>query len=85
MGEEKKEAIGKGFKNAFKNLFEDERSMEKAISLNCTLEFDAFMKQKMSEAVQYAETLLNAGTTAFVSLINRVIKTLSTVKKCRQH
>ena len=32
------------------------------------------MNQKISEAVQYAETLLNAGTTAFVSLINGVIK-----------
>ena len=43
--------------------------MEKAISLNCTLEFEAIMNQKMSEAVQYAETLLNAGTTAFVSFV----------------
>ena len=72
---EEKEAIRKGFETAFKNLFKDEQSIEKAISLNCTLEFEAIINQKMSEAVQYyAETLLNAGTTAFVSLINGVIK-----------
>ena len=48
--------------------------MEKEISLYCILEFEAIINQKMSEAVQYAETLLNACTTAFVSLINGFIK-----------
>ena len=72
--DEDKQIIQDGFRMAFDKLFAEDEEKERMISVNCSQQFQSIIADKMSNALQYAHTVLQQSTRQFATLVQDIVQ-----------